>query len=164
MATSKQYVIPETSKSFKASGGDVTLTFTSLANGAGRYSGQLDRGSGAKAANFRVECTVKAAAGLAVGATFEVWLATAQSSSSVIDGNLGTTDATLATDKRKNLKLIGVIVADSTSSGELQVGSWNTYIDAQYVTIGVWNALGQALTGTASDHFLTLIPMPPEMQ
>lgn len=164
MATSKQYVNPEASKSFKASGGDKVLTLTSLANGAGRYSDQLDRGSGAHAADYRVEVCVKAAAGLTVGASFEVYIATAETSNTLIDGNLGTTDGALVTDKRRNLRPVGQISADSTSSGELQVASFPVRIESRYVTIAVWNALGQALTGTASDHYINLVPMPPENQ
>lgn len=156
---------PGTAVTFKASGGDVTFTNTSVANGAGRISAQWDRGSGSKPGLYRWEATTKAAAGLSVGAVLEIYLATAHSSSSQIDGNQSTSDAAFsATDKRRNLQVVGSIVADSTSSGEIQNASGLVFITARYVSVVWWNALGQALSSTAGDHVFTLIPYPPEVQ
>lgn len=159
------YQLPGTTITFKASGGDVTFTPTSVSNGAGRISAQYDRGSGAKPGLYRWEAITKAAAGLAVGAALEISLATAHVSSSQIDGNQSTSDAAFsATDKRRNLQYVGSVVADSTSSGEIQTASGLVFITARYISVVWWNAFGQALSSTAGDHVFTLTPYAPQIQ
>lgn len=159
------YQAPGTTVTFKSSGGDVTFTNTSVSNGAGRISAQWDRGAGSKPGLYRWEATTKAAAALAVGVTLEIYLATAHVSSSQIDGNQSTADAAFsATDKRRNLQWVGAIVADSTTNGEVQNASGTVFITARYVSVVWWNALGQALSGTAGDHVFTLTPYPAEIQ
>lgn len=156
---------PGTTVSFKASGGDVAFTNTSVANGAGRISAQWDRGAGSKAGLYRWEALTKAAAALSVGVTLEIYLATAHVSSSQIDGNQSTADAAFASgDKRRNLQFVGAVVADSTTNGEVQAASGIVFITARYVSVVWWNALGQALSGTAGDHTFTLTPYNPEVQ
>lgn len=159
----KIYGSPESAITFKASGGTVTLTLTSLANGAGRISAQWDRGSGAKPSLYKWRGVVKAAAALAVGVPLEVYLATGDGTD--IDGNQSTSDAAFsASDKRRNLQYVGSILADSTSNGELQKGSGLVEIRDRYVSLVIWNAFGQALTGTAADHYFSLTPVPDEIQ
>lgn len=160
---SKIYGSPETAITFKASGGTVTLTLTSLGNNAGRISAQWDRGAGAKPSLYKWRGTVKAAAALVVGVQLELYFATSDGTD--VDGNQGTSDAAFsASDKRRNLQYVGSIVGDSTSNGELQKGSGLVEIRDRYVSLVVWNTLGQALTGTATDHYFSLTPVPDEIQ
>lgn len=164
---SKQYFAPETAVSFKNTGGDVALTMTSLANGAGRVSAQWDRGSGSKPGLYRWHYKTKAAAALAVGARLELYFAQANGTGTTdIPGKLGTSDAAVSSiDKLRNLgSPFGGINADSTSNGEEQVASGICFLYSRYVSVVVWNALGQALSSTASDHELILTPIPPELQ
>lgn len=159
----KIYNAPETAITFKGSGGTVAMTWASVANGAGRRSAQWDRGAGSKPGLYKWRCTTKAAAALAVGTVLELWLAT--SNGTDVDGNQGATDASFtATDKRKNLQYVGSVIADSTSNGEPQIGSGLVEIYDRYVSVVAWNALGQALSSTESDHVFELTPVPFEVQ
>lgn len=159
----KVYAAPETAISFKSSGGDVTFTPTSVANGAGRISAQWDRGTGSKPMRYKWRAKTKAGAALAVGTQLEIYFST--SDGTIQDGNQSTSDAAFAAgDKRRNLQPVGVIEADSTSNGEPQYASGVVWIFDRYVSVVWWNALGQALSGTAGDHEFTLTAVPDEVQ
>ena len=159
----KVYVNPETAITFKASGGDVVFTNTSVANAAGRISAQWDRGSGAKPARYVWRAHTKAGAALAVGNALEIYFATSDGTD--VDGNQGTSDAAFsAADKRRNLQFVGLVVADSTSNGEVQIASGVVEIYTRYVSVVWWNGLGQTLSSTAGDHTFTLTPVPDEIQ
>lgn len=155
-----------TSVTFAPSGGTVVLTMTSLANGAGRVSAQHDRTASATPGLYIIQVKTKAAGALAVGAQLEVYLLQGAVSGD-LPGNLGTSDAAVSSaDKRRNLGPPVVLInADSTSSGEVQTSNSNIVeVYGRYVSVVVWNALGQALTGTAGDHIVTLTPVPPQIQ
>lgn len=159
----KIYTAPETAITFLASGGTVTFTPTSLANGAGRVSAQHDRGASSRATRFEWRAYCKAAAALTAGVALEIYLAT--SDGSKVDGNVGTADAAVSdANKRYNLLPIGAIVADSTTNGEVQHASGIIEVSARFLSVVWWNAFGQALTGTAGDHGFSLMPMPYEVQ
>lgn len=160
---SKVYNAPETAITFKASGGTVVFTNTSVANAAGRISAQWDRGAGSQPGLYKWRATTKAGAALVVGNVLEIYFAT--SDGTIEDGNQSTSDAAFsATDKRRNLQPVGTIVADSTSNGEVQNGSGVVEILDRYVSVVWWNALGQTLSGSAGDHIFTLTAEPPENQ
>jgi hypothetical protein len=151
---------------FAPSGGTVAITLTSLGNGAGRVSAQWDRGAGAQPGLYIAQMETKAAAALAVGAQLFVYLLQSSNSADV-PGNLGTADAAVASsDKQRNLGApIITINADSTSNGEIQISNSNIIeVYGRYVSLFAWNALGQALTGTGGDHYITLTPVPAEVQ
>lgn len=159
----KIYVNPETAITFKASGGDVVFTPKNVASAAGRISAQWDRGSGAKPGRYVWRVHTKASAGLTVGNALEIYFATSDGTD--VDGNQGTSDAAFsAADKRRNLQFVGSVVADSTSSGEVQIGSGVVEIFVRYLSVVWWNAFGQTLTNTDGDHTFTLTPVPDEIQ
>jgi hypothetical protein len=159
----KIYVAPETPVTFKASGGTVVFTPQNVASAAGRISTQWDRGTGSKPGWYEWRAKTKAGSALTVGTQLEIYLAT--SDGTIVDGNLGTSDAALAAgDKRRNLQPVGSIVSDSTSSGEVQHGSGQVFIVARYVSVVWWNATGVTLTNTAGDHEFILTPIPDELQ
>lgn len=162
----KIYAIPETTVSFKSAAGDVLFTPTSVANAAGRISAQWDRGAGAKPQIYKWRAKTKAAAALAVGTVLEIYLSTGDfATGGNQDGNQSTADAAFAAaDKRRNLQFVGVVVADSVTNGEVQIGSGTVGIRDRYVSVVWWNALGQALSATAGDHEFTLTPVPDEIQ
>lgn len=161
--SNKIYVAPETAIVFKSSAGDVVFTPTSVADQAGRISAQWDRGAGSKPSLYRWRAKTKAAAALTAGNVLEIWAAT--SDGTIEDGNQSTADAAFATaSKRNNLQYVGVIVADSTTNGEVQQGSGYLMIRDRYVSIVWWNAFGQALSSTAGDHSISLTPVPDEIQ
>lgn len=162
----KFYHAPESAITFAPSGGTEPITLTSLANGAGRVSDQLDRGSGSKPGLYTIQIKTKAAAALAVGVQLRVYLIESSVSADV-PGNLGVSDAAVSSeDKLRNLGAPVVSInADSTSNGEVQISNAvPVMILSRYVSVVAWNALGQALTGTGSDHVITLVPVPPESQ
>lgn len=164
MATSKQYFAPESSITFGSNSNTVLFTPKNVASAAGRISAQYDRGSGSKPGLYRWEAKSKYGSALTVGNALEIYLATSQDGST-IDGNQSTTDAAFsAADKRRNLQYVGSVVADSTSSGEVQVGSGTVMIYSRYISVVWWNAMGQTLTNVDADHVFTLTPYPPEMQ
>lgn len=160
------YHLPETAVTFTSSGGTVVLTTTSLANGAGRVSAQHDRSTGAKPGLYIIQAKMKFAAALAVGAQLEVYLLQTSITGDV-PGNLGTSDAAVASaDKRRNLGApVVVINADSTSDGENQISNSNIVeIYGRYVSVFLWNAAGQALHATGTNSVVTLTPVPPQIQ
>lgn len=159
----KVYINPETAVTFAPSGGNVAFTVTSLANNAGRISAQWDRGSGAKPARYVWRAKTKASAALTAGTALDIFMST--SNGSIQDGNLGTSDAAISSvEKMNNLRGCGAIIADSTTSGEPLQSSGIVTIYDRYVSVVWWNRLGQALTGTASDHAFVLTPVPDEIQ
>jgi len=163
---SKQYFAPETGRTFN-NAGDTTFTPKNIADGAGRISAQWDRGSGSKPGLYRWYAKTKAAAALTAGRQLEIYLAQSYGSASgEVTGNQGTTDAAFSSaDKRRNLGApIGVVNADSTSNGEIQVATGVCFIYSRYVSVVWWNAFGQSLTNTDADHNFILEAIPPEQQ
>lgn len=156
-------ISPGTVVTFKASGGDVVFTPKNVANAAGRISAQWDRGSGSKPGRYKWRAHTKFQAGLTVPNVLEIYFATSDGTD--VDGNQSTADAAFAaSDKRRNLQFVGVINADSTSSGEVHIASGVVEIFDRYVSVVWWNAMGQSLTNTDGDHTFTLTPIPDEIQ
>jgi hypothetical protein len=82
-----------------------------------------------------------------------------------MDGTLGSSDAALSSDKRKNGKPIGVVVVDTTSTATDIVASGMCVINARYFSIGVWNAsAADPLQNTANANRVNLTPVPDEVQ
>jgi hypothetical protein len=163
---SKQYFAPETAVVFKSSGGDVVFTVESTANSALAHSAQRDRGAGSKPGFFRWFARVKGSTTLTIGAVIKIYLAQAQNAT-VIPGRLPATDGEIATgaDLTRNLSpVIGLIVADTTTSGASLNSSGTCFIWAQFISVVYLNELGQALSATAGDFEFVLQPIPPEQQ
>lgn len=159
----KIYYAPETAITFKDSGGSAVLTLQNLGFGAGRISAQYDRGAGSKPMRYSWKGVVQFETAPAVGELIELYLA--QSNGTYVDGTVGTADAVLTTDKRRNLDFIGTIVADTTSTGTDIVNSGICYIWQRYVSVGVWNgSAGDNLKNTANVSIIELTPIPDEAQ
>lgn len=160
----KLYVSPETTIVFQDSGGSANLTLSNLGFGAGRISAQYDRGAGSKPARYRWRAVFQFGTAPQIGELCEIYLAQSRSGS-VIDGNVGASDATLSSDKRRNLDLIGVVVHDTTSTNTDIVGSGICYIYDRYIQIGVWNASsGDNLRNSSNTSYVELTPLPDEVQ
>lgn len=159
----KVYAAPETAISFKASGGTVAFTPTSLASGSLRVSAQYDRGSGSKPGRYIWRATTKLAS-VAAGAAVGVYLSTSDGTTQ--DGNLGASDATVASaDKIRNLQWLGNVVCDKGSDAS---EPWSTSgvveIYDRYVSVAILNASGVSLSSTAGDHVFSLTPVADEIQ
>ena len=163
---SKVYRATETPIVFRDSGGNRVLTLQNLGFGAGRVSEQYDRGSGSLAelheitGVFQFETTT----GTLVGTAIEIYLF--QSDGTYMDGTLGTSDAALTADKRRNGILIGAVIGDTESvATDIVARFQNVSITSRYYSIGVWNAAtADNLENTANASRVIVTPMPPEAQ
>jgi hypothetical protein len=161
---SKVYRAVETPIVFRDSGGDRVLTLQNLGFGAGRVSAQYDRGSGSLAESHEVIGVFQFETAPALGEAVELYLF--QSDGTYMDGTLGTSDAALTADKRRNGILIGAVIVDTTSTATDIIARFqNVPITSRYYSIGVWNAsAGDNLENTANASRVIVTPMPPEAQ
>lgn len=166
-ATSLQYTLPGTPVTFADAGQSPTYTFTlsALANGAGQYSARADKGAGAQPSLFQISCHLQLTGTNVVGSTVEVYVVRWDAAGSNSDGNLGTTTASLASDKRRNLQLVGVLVVDQTTTNTTMSANWtNVTILGRYYSLALWNASGLPLKTDTAVHGCQTVPMPPQMQ
>lgn len=163
---SKQYTTPETPIKFadSAQTPQAVFTLSALASGTGRVSDRYDRGAGAHAALYEWRCTISLTGTNAVDATIEWYLATSDGTNA--DGQLGTTDATIATgsSKRNNLKVLGLTVVDQTTTNTSMTASGWTYIPSRYIAFVVWNGTTLPFQTSTTAHTCTLTPVPMESQ
>ncbi len=163
--TSKAYYLPETLTQFRASGGDVAFTLTSLGAGAGRQSAQLDRGveTAGHPFLFRWRAWIQFATTPVVGEVVEIYIKT--SDGTHLDNDDGTGDiAVSAEDKLRNLKYIGKIEVDEASSTPEFSASGVVSIFERYVHVVFWNRTADALSSTAADHGFDLEEIPVQGQ
>ena len=166
-ATSLQYVLPGTPITFADSAQTPTYTFTlsALGNGAGQYSARADKGAGAQPALWQIACHLQLTGTNVVGATIEVYVVRWDAAGSNSDGNLGTTTASLASDKRRNLQLVGVLSVDQTTTNTTMAANWtNVFIPGRYFSLALWNGTSLPLKTDTAVHGCAAIPMPPQMQ
>jgi hypothetical protein len=161
---SKVYRAVETPIVFRDSGGDVVITLNNLGFGAGRVSARYDRGAGSLAESHEVTGVFQFETAPALGEAVELYLF--QSDGTYMDGTLGTSDAALTADKRRNGILIGAVIVDTTSTATDIIARFqNVPITSRYYSIGVWNAsAGDNLENTANASRVIVTPMPPEAQ
>lgn len=160
---SKVYRAIETAITFRDSGGDATLTLQNLAFGAGRVSARYDRGAGSLPRLYEWRAVMQFETAPAIGELVEIYLF--ESDGTYMNGTLGTSDAALGSDKRRNGKLIGVVVADSTATATDCIASGQCLINSRYVSVGVWNgSAGDNLENTANASRVILTPVPDEVQ
>lgn len=160
----KIYGALETPITFRDSGGDVVITLLNLAFGAGRVSARYDRGAGSKARLHEVRAVIQFETAPALGEAVEIYLF--QSDGTYMDGTLGTADAAMTSDKRRNGMLIGAVIADTTSTATDIIATFqNVPISSRYYSIGVWNAsAGDNLENTANACRIIVTPNPDEIQ
>lgn len=159
----KVYRAIETALSFRDSGGDAVLSLQNLAFGVGRVSARYDRGAGSLPRLYEWRGVFQFETAPIVGEIVEIYLF--DSDGTYMTGTLGTSDAALGTDKRRNGKLIGNVVVDTTSVTTDIVGSGLCLINSRYVSVGVWNAsAGDNLENTSNASRVILTPMPDEIQ
>lgn len=160
----KIYRATEAPITFRDSSGDVAMTLQNLAFGAGRVSAQYDRGAGSKAKLHEVIGVFQFETAPAIGEAVEIYLF--QSDGTYIDGNVGSSDAALSSDKRRNGLLIGAVIVDTTSTATDIIARFaDVPITSRYYSIGVWNAsAGDNLENTANASRVIVTPNPDEVQ
>lgn len=160
----KIYRALETPVVFRDSGGDVVMTLQNLGFGAGRVSAQRDRGAGSQSQLHEVTGVFQFETAPQIGEVIEIWLF--QSDGTYVDGTVGTTDAALTSDKRRNGLFVGAVQVDTTSTATDIVGRFaDVPISSRYYSMGAWNAsTGDNLRNVANTSRVIVTPQPPEIQ
>jgi len=159
----KLYRATETPVVFCESGGTEPFTLINLAAGAGRVSDQYDRGAGSLAQLHEITAVFQMETAGVVGEAIEVYLF--ESDGTYQDGSVGTSDAALAADKRRNGMFVGAVIVDTTSTATNIVARFKDVpITSRYYSVGVWNATADNLENTANASRIIITPMPPELQ
>jgi len=174
--TSNVFLTKGTTKVWKSSGGDGAITFTSVANAAGRQGDRVDLGdlliadTAARASWFiwYVTCKMQAS-GLTLGNTVDLyfggWNDDAGSAQPDAGGFLGTADAAYNTAAGLyNLKLAGSVVVDSTSGSTVLSRSGLVFLPYRRVAPVLWNGSGATASSTATDTQIWLTPINPQAQ
>lgn len=161
----KIYKVDETAVDWRPSGGDLAITLTSLASGAGRQGAQKDFGAGATARARRYSWrfwTQFATTPVLYEVVGVFWKS---GDADALDNDDGTGDiAVSAQDKLLNLVHIGTLVVDEAAADiEMSTGGV-IETDERYGMPVIWNYTADALTATAAEHGFTLTPIPPEIQ
>jgi len=169
MAT-KTYIQPETAIVWTDSGGTYALDLgtTGGAAGAVRAGAQGDLGADAsgRADMYFWQLYIDGFdTAPVVGEAVQLYLALAlDGSNTIIDGDLGTSDADSSTVVLPNLMHIGTVVVQTTTAANELVTSGYIQIAHRYVTPVVYNATADKLLSTSDGHKFTLVPMPYESQ
>jgi hypothetical protein len=159
----KVYTNPESAVTFKDSGGaGLRLTLNNLAAGQGRISDRYDKGAGARASRYKWRATLQFAAAPSPGEAVHLCLSTSDGSDP--DGQVGAADAPLTDAKRVNLLDLGVVLADVTAADTKITASGVVEILDRYFSVGVWNATGRNLRAMNDASYITLTPLPEEIQ
>lgn len=166
-------IVDGTAKSFKASGGDALWTPTSVANGAGRLSTQLDLGT-PRSKWYRWVYTQKFAATPTAGTIIRPYLMFASSAATTymdaggylasLTGS-GLVDVALTTEIPIQYagKLLGQCAIQAASTNA-NVWSGLVRIPVRYVSLAMWNASGTAFSSTAADGEFQLQPINDQIQ
>jgi hypothetical protein len=163
MATQKIYETPGTTTTFRGSGGTIAFTPQNEAAAKGRISNSWDRGAGSQPARYKWRMKTRWAATAASGETLRIYLVTSDGTNP--DGTLSANDAELSSETPLlgNCQFIGAVVSCGVS--QVETSSGVCLIHDRYVQVAVWNGSAtKALTNTETDHILTLIPIPDDIQ
>ena len=158
----KVYQPQETAVTWKASGGSELFTPTSLASGAGRQGAHHDFTVGSVGRRFAWRAWIVPGGTRVVGEVIEVYLKT--SDGTTPDNDDGTGDiAVSAGDKRRNLRLLGVIQIDENAAVPMAVSGEVTLLH-RYGAPVFWNRTANSLSSTAADFGFSMIAVPDEVQ
>lgn len=145
----------------------VTITLTSLADGAARMSDSVDlTATMPQRYSLRLECEIDVAP--TAGVVVEVYLAWSDDNSKWPGGVSGSDAAYKNGEEAEwaaQLDYLGSLICTNDGDGTDQIAIVGSFIPImQYVTVVVKNEAGQAFSETAGDHIVTLIPMTDEIQ
>lgn len=157
-----------TEKSFKSSGGDATLTLTSLAaSPAARQSNKLDLGA-TRAPSYLVKAAFEIAATPTAGNTIDLYWAPSSSGTAATDNPGGVSGSDSAytgyssnlTDSLKQLQFIGSFVCTAQATSTVQkaiVGRFSPL--HRYGTLVVVNNSGASLHSSPTNMEVILSPI-----
>lgn len=133
-----------------------TITLASLASGSARQSAVIDLGAN-HAAEALIRLRTRWASAPTGGTLLRLFAAWCETTSNYPGGCGGSDAAFSDADDLRNLDELKPLVADTDIDS--QVVACCVRIQARYLILVVYNdATGQALSGTASDHELTVTP------
>jgi hypothetical protein len=135
---------------------DVLFTLSALAPNTGRVSARYDKGAGAKPGWWEWRLHVQLTGTNLPGATVEVYCFTSDGLNP--DGEIGTADAALPSDKRNNGKLLGTLVVDQATTNVTMSKSDTLLIPTRYFSMGIWNATTLPLKTDTAVHGLRMTP------
>jgi len=143
---------------------DVTITLSALAAGAGRCSARYTKaGANAKSQRWEMRPHLQLTGTNVVNEVVEFYIST--SDGATAQGAIATTDAALATDKRKNLTPVGNLVVDQTTTNTTMGAAFsNIQIDEAYFSVCVWNASSLPFKTDTAVHGIVMTPMDIEVQ
>jgi hypothetical protein len=135
----------------------LTMTGAQVTAGTGRISGRYDRGAGAQPALYYWTCTMSLTGTNVVGEVVEWYVAYSDGTNP--DGQLGTADAALTTNKRNNLHLAGLTIVDQTTTNTNMTASGYVFIPSRYVQWATWNGTTLPFQSQTNVHFCLLYPL-----
>jgi len=171
--TTNIYEAAGTPKVWKSTGGDGLLTFTSVANAAGRVGQRVDLGALPRPTTFRWYAESQfQASGLAIGLTCDVYLAWWNDDTLALGNTAGEPDGVVSASDSAissanalyNLHRLGSMTVDSTSGATTFAKSGEVWIPVRYVSPVWWNATGATASATATVFNFTLTPIYPQSQ
>jgi hypothetical protein len=155
-----------TSKTWKASGGDKTITLAGLANGAGRCGQTIDLGA-TFAREYLLTVEINLDTAPTAGETIEVHWAPSHDNTTFPGGATGTDAAYKAGEEdewKTQLMLLGAVVVTADADSVVQTQGFIFSPPARYGCPVILNKSGVAFEGDNDDHQLTLTPIVDELQ
>lgn len=143
-----------------SSGADIDLL--SLGTGAGKYSARYNKGGGSQPYLWIWDVSVQAVAPPTVGDVLELYVI--KSDGTRVQGNLGTTKATLSSDKRKNISFAGVLVVDQTATSTTMTASGYVEVREPWFSMALWNATTVSLVSGSGTNVIGMTPVSLEIQ
>lgn len=162
MATSKIYMVEESTITWKSSGGTELFTPTSLATLSGRQGAYHDFGTSARAQKYKGRFWFKPGGTRVVGEAVLLYGATGDGTH--YDNDDGTGDIALsAADKLRNLQPISGAQIDENAAVEMG-NHFEIIISERYWAPVLYNATANTLSSTAGDFGVSLTPIPDQSQ
>ena len=143
---------------FKASGGTVAWTPTSLASGAGRASAQYDFGTGPVGDLWACRCQIVPGGTRVVGEVGRLYAKWGNGSTD--DTSDGTSDAVVsASDKLRNLAQLASLQIDKNAADKMCTAVFPFYRLDRYLQWVAWNATANSWSGTSTDFLIEMWPL-----
>jgi len=165
MTTTAVYEKRGAALTFVNTGGTKLLNLKGLAQVVGRLSAFYDRGAGAAPAEYEVRAYCTWESTVTVNETMHVYLC--QSDGTHQDAGLAfheTNDAAVTLAQCSNLKMIGIVNADTADTAE-HGATFIIRITSRYFAIAVYNgSAAKDLTDTNSVSAVVVTPVYPDIQ
>lgn len=141
-----------------------TISFGSVANGAGRIAAVIDNTS-VRAREALVFVQIKSGGSApTAGSQYRVYLVrrSDDGTNDISDDDLGTSDAAVATEPSQ-AECLGAITLTASANTTFRKTFLARDLPPKY-SIVLWNASGQTVSTTGGDHALQILPVNPEVQ